>query len=773
MRCTDTDGALLAEFAQNHADAAFAELVRRHGGMVVNACLRLLGNRHDAEDAAQAVFLVLAAKAGTLTGSVSVAGWLHQVALNVARNARRASVVRGSREYEAAMYASANASNSLDPWRRLAPVLDDELGALPEKYRKALILFHLEGRPLDECAKLSGCKPGALGMRLARGRELLRDRLSRRDAALPVALMVTLLTEHALDAGVSDVFISAAAKSAALFAAGSSTSVIAPHVAALSKGAMHMLFISQLKAAAAVLAALVVISAGTAAIATSSSAVDEVPQQMPLPLETGPVVKNGLAMSFISSKEVYIVGEPIEFTVRLQNVSEKTLALYDVAYSHNYLLTLDPPWRPVYQYSLNRQSATTSTQLKPGEHIDIRLLGPEPVRFEWDGEQSAKPKPLDHLPCGSYHAMAAISVGHDKAREVTKNIAVSKSKEWLGEIASAPISFEVVEPTNAVENDGLSMAVTPTKRAFEADELPRFTIMYHNVSGHPLLLSDLDYTGTYQTSFMTDDGGWTLIPTFKDKRAIGEQILILAGAKKFVTLSYDERYKFSWRGEQARTPLAGLPPGTYRSTCRATIYRNPGFQQQLGEQLGRHWSGEIVTQPVEVVVREPAIASAIHDGLSITLKPQKAIFRAGEELSFKVTLANLSDQRLALYDGAYPLNFQLELDPPWRPFLMAKITRERPVWCALNAGQKIEIALTYDLNYSFDWTGPQQESISRSPSLPPGKYHANCRLKLLHPPGDNSSAVIVAPPHGNDMGIGRVWTGEITSGPVEFTIAEP
>src|SRR5690242_8899399 len=87
---TDTpDADLLARFAAGRDDAAFAELVARHGPMVLAVCRRVLGCAHDADDAFQAAFLVLARKAGSLRVRGSVGDWLHGVARRTALAARR------------------------------------------------------------------------------------------------------------------------------------------------------------------------------------------------------------------------------------------------------------------------------------------------------------------------------------------------------------------------------------------------------------------------------------------------------------------------------------------------------------------------------------------------------------------------------------------------------------------------------------------------------------------------------------------------------------
>ena len=92
------DGALLARFLTQRDEAAFAELVRRHGPMVFAVCRRVAGNPHDADDAFQATFIVLARKAHALTGEVVLGAWLHGVAHRAALKARAAAVQRRAKE---------------------------------------------------------------------------------------------------------------------------------------------------------------------------------------------------------------------------------------------------------------------------------------------------------------------------------------------------------------------------------------------------------------------------------------------------------------------------------------------------------------------------------------------------------------------------------------------------------------------------------------------------------------------------------------------------
>src|SRR5262245_45088136 len=150
-----TDRDLLTEYARTGSGEAFEELVLRHGGLVFGTCLRILGRREDAEDAAQAVFLVLARKARSLTGFSSIAGWIHEVAWNVARRHRTAVQRRSRREREAVAMRTGNVDPAAEA-ERLRPVLDGALAALPEKYRLPIALCHLEGKSVEEGAAAAG-----------------------------------------------------------------------------------------------------------------------------------------------------------------------------------------------------------------------------------------------------------------------------------------------------------------------------------------------------------------------------------------------------------------------------------------------------------------------------------------------------------------------------------------------------------------------------------------------------------------------------------------
>ena len=92
-----TDRKLLQRFAADHDEAAFAEIVQRHGRMVFGVCRRVLGDAHEAEDTFQATFVVLVRKAAHLRGRDAVGNWLYGVAVRTALQARPAGATSKQR----------------------------------------------------------------------------------------------------------------------------------------------------------------------------------------------------------------------------------------------------------------------------------------------------------------------------------------------------------------------------------------------------------------------------------------------------------------------------------------------------------------------------------------------------------------------------------------------------------------------------------------------------------------------------------------------------
>ena len=178
------DGDLLARFVHNRDEAAFAALVHRHGPTVYGACRRLLGNSADADDAFQTVFLVLANRAGALAHRPALGGWLHEVAVRVAKKARTAFGRLRKHERRA---AQSRTEPVLDAPPDDPPAwLDRELAALPERYREPVVQCLIRERPRTEVAAELGIPEGTLASRLDAARKRLAERLARH--RVPLAL---------------------------------------------------------------------------------------------------------------------------------------------------------------------------------------------------------------------------------------------------------------------------------------------------------------------------------------------------------------------------------------------------------------------------------------------------------------------------------------------------------------------------------------------------------------------------------------------------------
>src|SRR5262245_38342312 len=191
-----TDVQLLQRFAANCDEAAFAALVRRHGPLVWGVCRRVLKHTHDAEDAFQATFLVLARRAATVAWRGPLSGWLYGVAHRVAVRTRADAARRAQREARAAVRPPADPLAEVTG-RDLCAALDDELQHLADKYRLPLVLCYLQGRTRDEAAAELGWSLGTLKRRLAQARERLRARLTRRGLSFPAALLSAALAQGA------------------------------------------------------------------------------------------------------------------------------------------------------------------------------------------------------------------------------------------------------------------------------------------------------------------------------------------------------------------------------------------------------------------------------------------------------------------------------------------------------------------------------------------------------------------------------------------------
>jgi RNA polymerase sigma factor (sigma-70 family) len=265
-----SDGDLLARFTIDRDPAAFAELVRRYEAMVMNVCQRLLGDGADAEDAFQATFFTLARKARGIRKRDSVGGWPHGVAHRLSHQmlSKMSTRLRCEEKMRQAAQSMPSADDPvrLASLRELSVILDDELRKLPTVCRAALVACHLEGLSTAEAARRLGVPAGTLKSRLQRGRDLLRQRLSRRGVDLSLAALTAALAAQGR-AGAAPTLVRVTVQ-AALCVAASGTGSVATRAASLATDAFRTGAAG--KASLAACAALVFALVGLATVCLKS-----------------------------------------------------------------------------------------------------------------------------------------------------------------------------------------------------------------------------------------------------------------------------------------------------------------------------------------------------------------------------------------------------------------------------------------------------------------------------------------------------------------------
>jgi RNA polymerase sigma factor (sigma-70 family) len=266
-----TDGELLQLFISRRDESAFEALLRRHGPMVLATCRRLLVNAHDAEDAFQATFLILVRKATSIVPRDMVGNWLYGVACRAALKVKTAAARRRVKESNVPRREPAPDNT----WNDLLPLLDAELGRLPQKYRVAVVLCDLEGKSRTEAARQLGLPVGTLSTRVMRGRALLAKKLARHGLGVSAGALAMSLTANAGPACLP-VALAAKTLAAAALYAGKKTAaaMVSANVLTITEGVLKSMLLKKLNIATAVLLALTMIGTGAGFFSVSTSAGD-------------------------------------------------------------------------------------------------------------------------------------------------------------------------------------------------------------------------------------------------------------------------------------------------------------------------------------------------------------------------------------------------------------------------------------------------------------------------------------------------------------------
>ncbi|HLP77509.1 MAG TPA: sigma-70 family RNA polymerase sigma factor, partial [Candidatus Paceibacterota bacterium] len=222
-----TDQQLLRDYAGNHSEAAFAELVQRHVDLVYSAALRMVCDSHQAEDVTQGVFVALAQNSRRLTDHPALSGWLHRTTQNLAANAVRTNVRRQMREQEAVVMNDLISSEPDASWDHIAPHLDVALGELSESDRDAILLRYFEKKSAPEMAELLGISAEAAQKRVNRAVDRLRDLFAKRGVAAGTSGLAAIIAANAVQAAPAGLALTISTAAALTGTALSTTAVAA------------------------------------------------------------------------------------------------------------------------------------------------------------------------------------------------------------------------------------------------------------------------------------------------------------------------------------------------------------------------------------------------------------------------------------------------------------------------------------------------------------------------------------------------------------------
>lgn len=551
--------------------------------MVYNVCLRVLGSPHPAEDATQATFLTLLQKAGALRGRASVAGWLYHVAWHIARRMRQAETLRKAHERDAGTMANRQV-DSARAWALIKPLLDEELDALPERYRLPLVLHHLEGQTEEAGARLLCWNLGTFSSRLSRGRELLRDRLRRRGVTLDTAALAAAISNHASEATIP----------AALAAAGlreSAQGTVSVQVATLIREALNMLRMAKLKLVAMVTAIVLAAGSGlgigfTRLAGAETDAPGEVSVEARLVKEsvtTLEQLKLAITCTNNSGKAVVVqaLSNPASFKFSIQENDRATLAYYT---QHAVL-------EPAAGDALAPQSATRVTL-----NLTAGMLQPVAVTPRRDGSKplyGSVYAPVDALPPGTYKLSGTITAPCLPG----------------GKLEVPALSFKVLEPPAPSERavtQEIALRLRPACAIFTAEEPLLFVAEFSSIAEGAYSFKGervIPGPGFFNEAPERARIKITHLPSNREvepppqgrwlsKSRVVTPFCILGAARFWINL-----------GAQPQ-----LAPGRYQLSLTLKTGK-PELPDQLKAyaQPGKVLEGEFTSQPVEFEIGEPAV----------------------------------------------------------------------------------------------------------------------------------------------------------------------
>ena len=272
-----TDYELLVDFARSEAEEAFATLVERYVNLVYSTALRFTGNSHHAEEITQAVFIILARKAGKISPRVVLSGWLYQTTRLTAANFVKGEVRRQRREQEAYMQSTLNEPDSAE-WQQIAPMLDDAMGSLSEADRNAVVLRFFENKTAAQVALALNVSEAAAHKRTTRSLEKLRKLFAKRGVSSTTAIIGKEIFTHSIQTAPVALAKTVTAVSIAKGAAASGS------ILGLVKGGLKIM--AWIKMKTAIVAGAVVLLA----VSTTTITVKEIQEHRTYPWQVPPPI---------------------------------------------------------------------------------------------------------------------------------------------------------------------------------------------------------------------------------------------------------------------------------------------------------------------------------------------------------------------------------------------------------------------------------------------------------------------------------------------------
>ena len=253
------DMELVQEYARHGSEEAFATLVSRHINLVYSVALRQLHDTHLAEEVTQAVFIILARKAGSLNAKTILSAWLCRTAQYAAADASKMQRRRQRREQEMHMESVLNQTEpESSPWTDIAPLLDIAMAQLGEKDHSAIVLRFFERKDLKQVGAALGVSENAAKTRVSRATEKLRKFFIKRGITLSAAAIGGVVSANSIQAapiGLATSVTAAAVKGTAV-----TTSTLT-----LIKTTLKIMAWTKLKTAV-VVGAIAIMAAGTATV---------------------------------------------------------------------------------------------------------------------------------------------------------------------------------------------------------------------------------------------------------------------------------------------------------------------------------------------------------------------------------------------------------------------------------------------------------------------------------------------------------------------------